>query len=584
MSGAEDTRDAGSSRSWLGPAWMILVTAGLALHVGDHALMDPDEGRNASIALGMATSHDYLIPRLNDLPFLDKPPLFFAVESIAMQMIGKSEFAARLPSLFFAVATVVLTAWFASFLFGRKAAWVAGMACATAPFTIVMARVAIFDSMLSFFIVLALIAFYRAVEAEAPAPSARGWLVWTTVAWIAMALGVLTKGPIALLIPLFVATPYALWRKRTPAVWHLLGGAIFLLMVLPWALAVERSLPGFLRYALMSETWDRLTTDQFHREGPIWYFLPYLLTGCFPWIVVVLASDLRRSEIPEETKRSLIFLALWFVLPLTFFSLSSSKRPQYILPLIPAIALATAWVWSRERPPVRGVRVASLLWIVLGGALLAASLVVRWPGPWQGYAAIGRGPVLVMGVLVVTSGILGWISSRHRGLALAALSLPLVMFTSIAAPLVAAVADSRSGSAMASALRPHLTSDTVIVGIDTFVPSLNFYLQRSIRLSSSNGEPLRSNYVLQDYDVLAASNPAVLRPGGWWDEALRSCSEPMIFLVRHECRRERMLLRAAGLPLLYQDGKVVAMGPCHQRLGRRQSEQGVSQQSSGGGG
>lgn len=548
---------------------MILLAGSLILHVGDHALVDPDEGRNASIALEMVSSHDYLIPRLNNLPYLDKPPLYFAVVAVAIQLFGESELAARLPSVLFAMATVVLTAWFAAQLFGRRSAWVAATACATAPFAIVMARVAIFDSMLSFLVVLALIAFYRAVEANASGFRGR---LWTLVAWTAMALGVLTKGPVALLIPLLVATPYAVWRRRTLAVWSLLGVATFLLIVLPWVLTVERVLPGFLRYALLIETWQRVTTDQLHRGGPIWYFLPYLLAGCFPWIVVVLFSSWRRSDVPNEGRHPLIFIALWSILPLIFFSFSNSKRPQYILPLIPAVALMAAWIWSGKHPPVRGVRIASLLWVLFGGVLVTASLVEARPEIWGGYEEVGRRPAMVFGVLAVLSGILSWTTSRHRSLALVALSLPLIALTSITAPVIAAVANSRSGSALAATLRPHLRADTVLVGVDTFIPSLNFYLHRPIRLSSSTGDPLRSNYALHAYKALAFSNSSTLRPGAWWNEALRSCSEPLIFLVSSRQQKEQMVLRAAGLPLIYQDGKMLAMGPCYQKLRRTESQ------------
>ena len=222
---------------------------------------------------------------------------------------------------------------------------------------------------------------------------------------------------------------------------------------------------------------------------------------------------------------------------------------------------------------------ASVLWVFFGGVLVAAALLVNWPRLWPDYAAIGQRTLLVLGVVAVTSGILGWISSRRRGLALAALSLPMLVFPSATASLVAAVSSSRSGFEMATALRPHLTGNTELVGVDTFVPSLNYYLGRSIRLSSSTGEPLRSNYVMHAYDSLATSHPTELRPGKWWRDALRSCSEPMIFLVQNEFPEQRELLHSAGLPVLYEDDKVAAMGPCGPSPRRIESLQGINDET-----
>lgn len=545
---------------------MLLVTLALALHLGDWALLDPDEGRNATIALEMMTSGDYLIPKLNKIPYLDKPALFFAAEGLAMKLFGKTELAARLPSLLSAVATVILTAWFSAYLFGRKTAWIAGTVCATTPLTMIMARVAIFDSMLSFFIVLAVIAFYRALDSE-PASSGFRWPLWTMLAWASMALGVMTKGPVALLIPLMVAAPYAVWRRRNLAIWHVAGWATFLLIILPWVLSVESRMPGFLRYSLVTETWERVTTDKLHRDAPVWYFLPYLLAGCFPWIMVVLVSRWRTTEPSQKEKGHLIFLALWVLLPMIFFSLSNSKRPQYILPLIPAIAVLIAWIWSRERPPVRGVRAAAVSLFVFGSALLLASTSDRWPEIGGDFAAAARSPLLVLGILTMASGILSWMSSRHRRLALVALSLPLIMFISVTSPLLAAIASSRSSQALAASLRPHFRPDTVLVGVDTFVPSLTFYVERPIRLSTSTGDALRSNYVLHAYDTLARTS-STLRPDGWWEAAARSCSEPLIFLLKPKDQKGRAVLRTAGLPLLYEDRKVVAMGPCQPGMVR----------------
>jgi 4-amino-4-deoxy-L-arabinose transferase-like glycosyltransferase len=263
--------------------WAVVGAAGLAHGLGRVPLVDPDEGRNAEVAREMAAGGDYVLPHLDGLPYLDKPVLYFAAAAVAIDGLGAGETAARLPALLAALATALLTGWFAVRLFGRGAGWPAAIAAGSAPLAVAFARIVIFDSLLSLLVTVALAALYFAVEAARPGARARDYLGWTLLAWAAMALGVLTKGPVALVVPLLVATPFALWRRGGRAVWHPLGIALLAVVVGPWVWAVSRRIPEFLDYALVTESWRRLTTPELKRTGPWWTFVPVLLGGTLPW-------------------------------------------------------------------------------------------------------------------------------------------------------------------------------------------------------------------------------------------------------------------------------------------------------------
>lgn len=551
-------------------AWFVVVAASLSFALGSHALIDPDEGRNAGIALEMAAAGDFLVPHLNGLPFLDKPPLYFAAEALALRLLGNSELAIRLPSLLLTWATVALTAWFAAHLFGRRSAWIAATACATAPLAIAMARIGIFDSMLSFFMVLAMVAFCRAVELEAATAGSRGWRRWTVLAWASMALGVLTKGPVALLVPLLVAAPYGLWRRRSRAVWHWCGPLLLVLILAPWAAYVEARVPGFLRYALLTETWGRLTTDELRRTGPVWYFLPYLLAGCFPWLVLAAAGWRRlrhqdRGRTPEAPggQGAPVLLALWIVLPLLLFSLSHSKRPQYILPLVPAVALLAAAAWDGATAPRRAVRLAASIWMATGVVFLAAPHTRAWQRLDGQVAAAGRLPLVALGAVAIVCGALAWWYADRRRLAPVLLALPALALVVLTAPAMAQVARGRSTAELAAALRPHLTAGTRVVAVDLFEPSLLFYLERPVVVSTADTALLTSNSIAHFHPDPAAAG-STLRPAGWWRQALADCAEPSIFVVR---QRQRALPSAAGLPELYAGPRLFAFGPCASRSG-----------------
>src|SRR5260370_26517955 len=140
----------------------------------------------------MALDNDYLLPHLDGLPYLDKPIVYFAVAAAAMDLLGPTETAARLPALLATLATIAVVVWFARRRWGPAAGWLAGLALATMPMVLAYARVAIFDSTLSLCTTTAILAFTE----ERP-----------VLAWAAIGVGALTKGPIAVAIPLGAMPP-----------------------------------------------------------------------------------------------------------------------------------------------------------------------------------------------------------------------------------------------------------------------------------------------------------------------------------------------------------------------------------------
>src|SRR3989442_15369303 len=95
-------------------AALLLVVAMLFVHLGGYPLLDADEGRNGEVAREMAATNDYVMPRLDGLPYLDKPIVYFAAEAAAMEVVGPTEFAARFPAWLFTIATALVVAWLAS--------------------------------------------------------------------------------------------------------------------------------------------------------------------------------------------------------------------------------------------------------------------------------------------------------------------------------------------------------------------------------------------------------------------------------------------------------------------------------------
>jgi 4-amino-4-deoxy-L-arabinose transferase-like glycosyltransferase len=510
-------------------AWAFFAAIAVGWRLGGYPLLDADEGRNGEVAREMAATNDYVMPRLDALPYLDKPIVYFAAEAATMEVAGPTEFASRFPSWLFTIATAVLLAWFARRNLSPGAArhplppgggWgegpIAAIVFLSMPLTIAFARTVIFDSALAFFITLAILAFYL----ERP-----------TLAWAAMAFGVITKGPVALAVPLMVAIPYAIWRKKMRHVASILGLILFVAIIAPWVWAISLQIPDFLRYVLVTETAQRLTTGALKRTGPPWYFIPYVIGGAFPWIFAAFrkpASDNRQLWFDR-------FLLLWFAVPFIFFSLSQSKRPQYVLPLMAPIALYVA----RRTEPGRAAAIATAIF----GALLLVAL------PFA-HIPFGRDAAIAIGVAALVCGIA---AIFLRGAwAWIALSLPMLTIPIASNSAMNELALRRSTKALVAQARPYVAPETEIVGIEAFTGSMAFYFQRPIVIVTPDAEELTSNYIIRHYAAFASNPRSTIRPMSWLPHVFDRARARLVIL-RDSDRKNRALVEQHG-------GRLVAAG------------------------
>jgi 4-amino-4-deoxy-L-arabinose transferase-like glycosyltransferase len=543
----------------------------LAVGLGGHALIEPDEGRNAEVAREMAATNDYLLPHLNGLPYLDKPVLFFASAALAIEVLGPREQAVRLAPFLFGLATVVLVGWFARKRLGLEAGMVAAAATLTAPLMVGLSRTVIMDTALAFFVVLALVSFFEAVECRSreleEGASRHTRIVWTLTAWAAMGLGVLTKGPVALAVPLMVAAPYALRRRASAAVWHPLGPVLLVAIVAPWIGAVSRRIPGFLSYVVVTETWARMTTDELRRSEPWWFFAPVILAGTFPWWMLVSSGGRPAPSGPRRGSESLrVYAWLWLLVPLVFFSLSRGKQEQYVLPLVPAVALLAASRWSRSS---RGVRWAGFCWAACGLVALGAT-AAGLPGLDPGRVPFATVETAAVGfaVVAIAGGVLAWVAGGgRRGLAVVGLSLPLVALPLVVAPALEAVAATRSARGLAHAIEGRIGPGTEILWIEAFSPGLSFYLNRTIPLLSADGDELRSNYILRNWERFSSAD-GPLRPLTAAARELAWCRPSRVLVVGASRDDLRRAISASGTPVLAEGRRWVAFGPDCGSAGR----------------
>jgi 4-amino-4-deoxy-L-arabinose transferase-like glycosyltransferase len=534
------------------PLLVLAAALALGLDLNGFHLLDPDEGRNAEVAREMAASNDYLVPHLDGLPYLDKPVVYFAAAAAVMEVLGPTETAARLPAYLFTLATIGIVTWFARRRWGAEAGWLAGLALATMPLVLVYARATIFDSALSLCTTAAILAFWD----ERP-----------VLAWVAIGVGALTKGPVAILVPLATVIPHALLTGRPLGrlfAWR--GLVAFAVVTLPWFFAVAARVPDFPHYVFVRETFERVTTARFHRTAPFWYYLPIVPVAAFPWIVPALArlSTWRWAWSARRVNAAAgdpIMLVCWVLGPLAFFTLNQSKLPQYVLPLMPAFALAAGRLLARDGIAAAwrsSAGLATVLALTLVSAALWLPATIRLTPAER--AAIPQTAVALGVALLAGAGLL-WIAARRGRLVLGATGYALgVMIVPLAAGrLLVAVGDDRSAAPLADAIRS--SGAPGLLGIAAYPPSLPFYLRRQIDVATETGRELTSNYIADHVAEFRALPGSPLKPAGVWREVLARCPEPTVFIVRTGDRATRAALDSA-LPTLIVHERYAAYGPC----------------------
>jgi 4-amino-4-deoxy-L-arabinose transferase-like glycosyltransferase len=256
--------------------------------------------------------------------------------------------------------------------------------------------------------------------------------------------------------------------------------------------------------------------------------------------------------------------------PLLFFSISQSKRPQYILPLMPAVALLVTRMWRDSRGRVAGARGTAVVVAVFGLILSAAAFdaaLVRHLKPELQLGA--RTAAFGIGVAALAGGIIAAVSNRSRRTVLVALSLPVMAIPLCSAPLLQDLGQLRSTAGLVRAAAPGLTADTVVIGVGEYESSLPFYLRRKVEVASADGSELTSNYLIRHFDEWTRRPGSTLHPMSWFEETLGQCCRPRLYIVRANDSVHRARLQAAGIPLLASNGKIVCYGPYRGPRGAR---------------
>ncbi|OAI57893.1 hypothetical protein AYO47_01540 [Planctomyces sp. SCGC AG-212-M04] len=529
---------------------LIIAIAALSYFtaLGSTWLWDEDEAFFATAAAEMHRHNDWIVPTFNEELFAHKPPFMYWMMRLGFLTFGVNELGARFFSGVFGIATAIVTYHIGRRLFDARTGLWAALALATCLMWSIVSRASTADAYLGFFIASSLLLYVRSVFpsrddntlSEIPVASSlsaaldrwvpASWSTWTGI-YSLMALAVLVKGPIGVLLPgatigLFVlcqapslsslndgplrrafsrlramiaAFPATFWRMRP-----LTAIAAVLLIAGPWFVAVSIKTDGaFLNEFFGVHNFGRFLKPMENHRGPIIYYLPVIAIGFFPWSIFAMPTALHSIFVPRDRARHL-FVMCWAGWMIGFFSIASTKLPNYVLPAYPALALLTAswlaaWATQKDALSTRWPKLAFATLATVGLLLLvclpAAGLQI---GNQPLLAKLGVNSTLApdlrrlfwIGFVPLIGGLAAYVlSTRNQRLAAVWTSAATSTLFTASVLIIAAIAlnPHQTSAPLASAFHQQSTGNLHVGSFRHSPPSLIFYAQQHVdRLKSAS--------------------------------------------------------------------------------------------------
>ncbi len=467
--------------------WLLLAAlwcASLPLR----PLLDPDEGRYAEIPREMWASGDWVTPRLDGLKYFEKPALQYWATAAFYTVFGVHEWTSRLFGAGLAFLCLPLVYGFMRRV-GRPPdeGLLAAAVLAINPYFSLIGHINLLDQSFSFLVVAAMFCFVLAQREATDLSRQRAWML---AAWAGLALAMLAKGLAAIVLTATALGLYMLVQRDFSPLrrMHFMTGVpLFLLIAAPWFVVVQLRNPEFSGFFFVHEHFSRFLTTVHRRAGPVWYFAPYVLLALLPFLLsgrAALSRAWQQAPVEGNGFRADRFLLAWCAGTLLFFSVSQSKLPPYILPIMPALAVLLAPALRADGRALRRatwVQSGLLLLLAIGlagdhlrGGEVLAPLLLGWtvvaalaaiaPLLWARFAAPSDGRAWLP---LAIAAIVGWQA--------------LIVAYSHRPPL-------RTARELVAAIRPQVGPATELFSVRQYRHSASFYLGRTLRIVDYTGE------------------------------------------------------------------------------------------------
>jgi len=361
------------SRRWLFIA-LLSVLAVRLFTLDTYPFQDTTEARYGEMARKMLETQNWVTPQFDyGVPFWGKPPLATWLSAGSYQMFGVNELSARIPSLILALIILVLVYSLGKFQRRADLGLVAATVLASSTLFFVAAGAVIMDTALVAGITLAMVSFWRAMN--------NGKRYWGYAFFVGISIGLLSKGPLTLLLVGIPITVWTFWQSNIRTVLQRIpwfsGGLLMLALSLPWYILAELRTPGFLDYFIVGEHWKRFIVSGWQGDlygsahaktrGTIWL---YSIVAFLPWSFILPSLIWRKRSVlkPAVLREQswVVYLGLWAITPLLFFTFSGNILATYTLPSLIPLALLCAELYlladnKQSKPGLKSVAFLALI-------------------------------------------------------------------------------------------------------------------------------------------------------------------------------------------------------------------------------
>ncbi|WP_343316520.1 glycosyltransferase family 39 protein [Acinetobacter soli] len=361
--------------SWLRtlPIKLGLISVWLFVCATVRFLSIPDEGRYADISRHMFESGDWLVPRLDGLPFIHKPPMLHWLSSIAMHIFGVHVWVVRLVPVLAAGLLLIGTYLFVRKYLSQKIAELSILMMATNLLFFGSSQYVNHDLLLATGITLSVFCLVDFSLCNRKAMLFLGYFF--------AASAFLTKGLIGILIPGMILLPWLLYTqqyKRIPAFFNPFALLFLAALTLPWLYQIQQIYPDFLHYFFIDQQFNRFHSNQFNNKQSWFFYLVILLVSLLPWLLTLRWTGLRTILQQQRLNPIGQLLIWWLVSVVIFFSIPPSKLAGYILPALTPLIILCAVAFEKStlntQQLTRMQKYAPAAFVGLLGFVLAATL------------------------------------------------------------------------------------------------------------------------------------------------------------------------------------------------------------------
>lgn len=453
------------------------------IYLGSYPLFTPDEGRYTEVAREMLVNHDFITPRVDGVPFLDKPALYYWLQAASLAMFGIKEWAVRFFPACFGLAGCLMVYAAGRSLFNRRTGLLAAAILATSPLYFAAAHYANLDLEVAVLINATLLSFLCAFKNPGK-PNIR--LLYAAYAFAGLAF--LTKGMIGIVFPTLIIGAWVFILSRWSLILRmrlLTGLCLSAAICLPWYLLAQQANPDFLHYFFVEQQLTRfLSHAAFNNPSPFWFYLPIVLVGLLPWacfLPAAIAKNLSAITQDKQANAASLFLLLAAGIIFVFFSIPHSKTVSYILPVFPPLALFIAHYLDGIFDHANRHALPTILFTLITSCF-GTLLLLNYHFQWLALSPAMTPFLTAMGALLIFGGVISLCLSHLRLPVLFAYFCSWSALFLLTLMMSASHINDRSTKPLITALASTLQPSDVIVNYYTFYQDIPLYLNRTITL------------------------------------------------------------------------------------------------------